>query len=348
MYLSVLTKQLRNESFADMIKIVREIGFTHVSMGCGGIGHSTTDPFYAQKLVEDDKRIAEYKAILNDYGVKIAHMAIPANPVHPQKRVRDKNDKDLRASILLAEKFEVDTVTTMSGCPGDHPGGKYPNWIAYPWPTDAMKVLDYQWNDVLIPYWTEIEKMARTRGIRLALEMHPNMNCYNTATVLRMREATGPAIGACLDLSHPFYLGMEPIQMVDALKDCLFSVHGKDTWFNERNLAINGYFDAQTKFENKSWHFCNPGYSHGEDYWKRFVVALRLAGYDRDICYENEDQQFDAMEAMRDGYRFLSNVIYDKPSSGYFWAKDVVKEVFAYLDVEEDGKPSDRPCPGIF
>ena len=334
MYLSVLTKQLRNVSFQKMVETVREIGFTHISMGSGGIGHSIEDPCYAQKLVLDDKRIAEYKSILKDNGVTIAHFAIPANPVHPQKRIRDKNDKDLRASILLAEKFEVDTITTMSGCPGDHAGGLYPNWIAYSWPTDAQKVLDYQWNDVLIPYWKQIEQMASERSIRVALEMHPNMNCYNTATVLRMREATGPAIGACLDLSHPFYLGMDPIQMLEPLKDCLFAVHGKDTWFNERNLAINGYFDAQTEYEKRSWHFTNPGYGHGEEFWKRFVVALRMVGYDRDICYENEDQQFDALEAMADGYKFLSNIIYNKPSSGYYWAHDVMKEVFAYLDDE--------------
>lgn len=335
MYLSVLTKQLRNESFQRSIEIIREIGFRYVSLGAGGIGHSTKDPCYAPKLIEDQARIDTYKAILKDNGVSIAHFALPANPVHPQKRIRKKNDLDLRSAILLAEKFGVDTVTTMSGCPGDHPGGLYPNWVAYNWPSDAMKVLEYQWNEVLIPYWRDLEAFARAHGVRVALEMHPNMACYNTATVLRLREATGPSIGACLDLSHPFYLGMDPIQMVCALKDCLFAVHGKDTWFNERNLAINGYFDAQTQYEKKSWHFVNPGYGHSELFWKRFIVALRLNGYDRDICYENEDQQFDAYEAMVDGYKFLSGIIYEKPSSGYFWARDVMEEVFAYLNDEE-------------
>ena len=335
MYLSVLTKQLRNESFQKSIETIREIGFTHVALGTGGISHSTMDPCYAPKLVQDDKRIQEYKAILKDNDVSIANLAIPCNPVHPQKRVRDKNDLDLRSTILLAEKLGVDTITTMSGCPGDHPGGIYPNWIAYGWPSDAEKVLNYQWNDVLIPYWKEIEEFARVHGVRIALEMHPNMACYNTATVLRMREATGPNIGACLDLSHPFYLGMDPIQMVGEFKDALFAVHGKDTWFNERNLAINGFFDAQTEYAKKSWHFCNPGYGHDETFWKRFVVALRLNGYDRDICYENEDQQFDGMEAMKEAYSFLSRIIYHKPSSGYFWAHDVMKEIFAYLDDEE-------------
>ena len=117
MYLSILTKQLRNETFARSIEIVRGIGYTHVCLGTGGVAHTEHDYCYAQKLVEDTARIAEYKAVLAANDVRIASFAMPANPVHPQKRIREKNDADLRATILLAEKFGVDTVTTMSGCP---------------------------------------------------------------------------------------------------------------------------------------------------------------------------------------------------------------------------------------
>lgn len=341
MHLSILTKQLRNETFARSIEIVREIGYTHVCLGTGGVAHTEHDHCYAQKLVEDAARIDEYKAVLRDNGVQIASFAMPANPVHPQKRIREKNDRDLRASILLAEKFGVDTVTTMSGCPGDHDGGLYPNWVCYGWPMDHSHVLKYQWEEVLIPYWKDLEKFARDHGVRVGLELHPNMCCYNTATMLRLREATGPNLGACLDPSHPFYLGMDPIQMVDALKDCLFAVHGKDTVFNQRNLALNGWFDGETEYAKKSWHFALPGYGHGEDFWKQLVFALRQAGYDRDICFEDEDQQFDGTEAMVKAYNYLNPIIYDKPSSGYYWAADCMKDIFAYLD-DQDGALAEK------
>lgn len=335
MYLSILLKQLRNETFARSIEIVREIGYRYVCPGTGGVAHTEHDHCYAQKLVQDDKRIAEYKAVLRDNGVQIASFAMPANPVHPQKRIREKNDADLRATILLAEKFGVDTVTTMSGCPGDHDGALYPNWVCYGWPLDHSHVLEYQWKEVLVPYWKETEKFARDHGVRIGLELHPNMCCYNTATMLRLREATGPNLGACLDPSHPFYLGMDSIQMVEALKDCLFAVHGKDTVFNKRNLALNGWFDGEKEYDKKSWHFTVPGYGHGDDFWKQLIVALRANGYDRDICFEDEDQQFDGYEAMVSGFNYLNPMLYDKPSSGYYWAADCMREIFAYLNDQE-------------
>lgn len=335
MYLSILTKQLRNESFARSVEMVREIGYTHVCLGTGGVAHTQHDHCYAQKLVEDNARIEEYKSILKANDVQIASFAMPANPVHPQKRIRDKNDRDLRATILLAEKFGVDTVTTMSGCPGDHEGSIYPNWVCYGWPADHSCVLKYQWEEVLIPYWKEMEAFARSHGVRIGLELHPNMCCYNTATMLRLREATGPNLGCCLDPSHPFYLGMDPIQMVEALKDCLFAVHGKDTVFQKRQLALNGWFDGETEYTQKSWHFTVPGYGHGEDFWKQFIFALRQAGYDRDICFEDEDQQFEGYEAMVACFNYLNPILYKKPSSNYYWAGDCMREIFAYLDDKE-------------
>ena len=59
MYLSILTKQLRNETFARSIEIVREIGYRYVCLGTGGVAHTEHDHCYAQKLVNNEKRIAE-------------------------------------------------------------------------------------------------------------------------------------------------------------------------------------------------------------------------------------------------------------------------------------------------
>ena len=47
-----------------------------------------------------------------------------------------------------------------SGCPGDHDGAKYPNWVTCAWPDEFRDILDYQWNEVAIPYWKEQHKLA--------------------------------------------------------------------------------------------------------------------------------------------------------------------------------------------
>lgn len=36
-----------------------------------------------------------------------------------------------------------------------------------------MKVLDYQWNEKLVPYWKEAAAIAKRAGVKVAIEMHP-------------------------------------------------------------------------------------------------------------------------------------------------------------------------------
>ena len=54
----------------------------------------------------------------------------------------------LRAGIVL-----------MSGCPGG-PGDKHPNWITVAWPPETTEILEWQWREVLIPYWKELVAFA--------------------------------------------------------------------------------------------------------------------------------------------------------------------------------------------
>ena len=44
--------------------------------------------------------------------------------------------------------------------PGDSAGSLYPNWVTCAWPPDYGKILDYQWNEVLIPYFIHTRKLV--------------------------------------------------------------------------------------------------------------------------------------------------------------------------------------------
>jgi sugar phosphate isomerase/epimerase len=115
------------------------------------------------------------------------------------------------------------------GCAGDHPGARYPNWVTCPWPDDYLKILDYQWNDVLIPYWKEFTAFASSHGVtKIALELHPGFMVYNSETLKRLRDAVGPEIGANFDPSHLIWQGMDSVAVIRELKDCIFHVHAKD------------------------------------------------------------------------------------------------------------------------
>ena len=52
------------------------------------------------------------------------------------------------------------------------------NWVTCPWPDDFLKILDYQWNEVLIPYWQKTSRFAQDHGVnKICFEMHPGLRC---------------------------------------------------------------------------------------------------------------------------------------------------------------------------
>ena len=56
-------------------------------------------------------------------------------------------------------------------------------------------------------------------------------------------------------------------------------------------MRVNGILDPysfQDK-ERRSWIFRTVGYGNGEDFWREFVSALQLAGYDDVLSIEHED-----------------------------------------------------------
>jgi hypothetical protein len=56
--------------------------------------------------------------------------------------------------------LKVEVVVTFSGCPGDSERSLAPNWVTCPWPEDFLRVLDWQWDKKVIPYWKAEAKRA--------------------------------------------------------------------------------------------------------------------------------------------------------------------------------------------
>ena len=108
-------------------------------------------------------------------------------------------------TFRLAKLLGVEKIVMMSGLPAGCPGDKTPVWITTSWPPETQDILDYQWNEVAIPKWKELVRMAEDCGIRqIALENHGMQLVYNPETLFRLREAVGPMVGMNLDPSHLF------------------------------------------------------------------------------------------------------------------------------------------------
>ena len=228
MKLGVLTNLLGSVSLEEALQYFSSLGLEMVEIGCGGFpGKDHADP---DVLLNDDKALADFKALLEKYNVEISALSCHGNPVHPDKAIAKEFDEDMRKTVLLAEKLGVHQINTFSGCPGDCENSKYPNWVTCPWPEDFLAILDWQWNEVLIPYWKKTCAFAEAHNVkRIAFEMHPGFCVYNPETLLRLRAAVGPVIGANFDPSHLIWQGMDPVAAIRELKGCIYHVHAKDT-----------------------------------------------------------------------------------------------------------------------
>ena len=318
MKLSVLANLYGAKSLDETLKILTGLGVHTVEIGAGGYpGKAHCNP---EELLADSKKYDEFVATFKKYDVEICALAAHGNPLHPDKATAEMYDKDFRNAVLLAEKLGVDTVITFSGCPGDHEGAKYPNWVTCPWPEDFLAILDWQWNECLIPYWKEAGAFAEAHKVpHIAFEMHPGFCVYNPETLLKLRAAVGPVIGANFDPSHLIWQGMDPVAAIRELEGAIYHVHAKDTKIDKYNTAKHGVLDTKHYGDeiHRSWVFRTVGYGNGETYWRDLVSNLRLVGYDRVLSIEHEDSLMTIDEGLQKAVNFLNGIIIteEKPTT---------------------------------
>ena len=322
MKLSVLANLYGNKSLEETLRILTGLGVHTVELGAGGYpGKAHCNP---AELLADDKKYRTFLDTLKKYDVTVCALAAHGNPLHPDREKARQWDEDFRNAVLLAEKMGVDTVIGFSGCPGDQENAKYPNWVTCPWPDDFLSILDWQWNQKLIPYWKETAAFAVAHNVpHIAFEMHPGFCVYNPETLLKLRAAVGPAIGANFDPSHLIWQGMDPVAAIRELAGAIYHVHAKDTKVDPYNTAKNGVLDTKHYSDeiHRSWIFRTVGYGNGMDYWRDMISNLRLCGYDRVLSIEHEDSLMTTDEGLSHAVAFLKeSMIRDPKPTSMSWA----------------------------
>jgi len=321
MKLGVFTVLLAQKSLEDALKYLSYLGVQAVEIGTGGFpGNAHANP---DELLEDPSKITALKELVKKYNVEISALSCHGNPVHPQKDIAAKFHSDFEKTVLLAEKLGINRVITFSGCPGDSEGSKYPNWVTCPWPDDFLKILDYQWNEVLIPYWQKAAKFAADHGVnKICFEMHPGFCVYNPESLLKLRAAVGDCIGANFDPSHLFWQGIDPVAAIRKLGPAIFHFHAKDTRIDEANTKVTGVLDVKHYSDeiNRSWIFRTVGYGHDYQVWKDIVSNLKMVGYDDVLSIEHEDSLMSVNEGLQKAIKFLKEVMTFEETSGMWWA----------------------------
>lgn len=284
-------------------------------------GNYVGDAHCKLSMLESAAQLSEFKKKLEDHGVSISALSCHGNALHPDPN-RAQHDREVsRKTILLAEKLGVPVMVDFSGCPGDSPGAKAPNWVTCPWPPDYLDVLRWQWDEVVSPYWTAHARFAAEHGVKVAVEMHPGFVVYNPETLLKLRSIAGPAIGCNFDPSHLFWQNIDPVAAVRLLGDAIYHVHAKDTHLYSHNLPLTGVLDTKpyTQVRERSWLFRTCGYGHGRDWWSEFISTLRMYGYDYVLSIEHEDSLMSAEEGLAKSSAFLNEIVMRQKPDAAWW-----------------------------
>jgi len=305
-------------SLDDVIRKLARLNIQHVELATGNY---VGDAHCKLSMLESDTELIEFKKKVEDHGVTISALSCHGNALHPDPKRAPLHREVSRKTILLAEKLGVPVVVDFSGCPGDSPAAKAPNWVTCPWPPEYLEMLRWQWDEVVLPYWTGHAKFAAEHGVKIAVEMHPGFVVYNPETLLKLRSIAGPSIGCNFDPSHLFWQNIDPIAAIRLLGDAIYHVHAKDTQLYSHNLPLSGVLDTKpyTQLQERSWLFRTCGYGHGSEWWREFISTLRMYGYDYVLSIEHEDSLMSAEEGLTKSSAFLNEIVMRENPGSAWW-----------------------------
>ena len=322
MKLGAYTACLHSQPLPEALAALKSLGLTSAEINSGGFlppVHLPVDDLRKSASARED-----YLGLFEDAGIELTALNCNGNPLHPDKDVR--HAQDLKDSIEIAALLGVKRLVTMSGTPGTDPGARLPAWTVIPWDSAYMEAREYQWNEVAIPFWKDIEARAAGAGVKVAIEMHPHNIVYNAATMLRLAEAIDAThVGAEMDPSHLMWQGCDIIAVVKHLGGLIYCSAAKDVRINPAAkingvlddrftripkgspgyLPLGGRFELCRWPENSSWDFVAVGVGNGVAFWAEFIKAIEAIDPDIPINIEHEDTSMTTM----DGLKFAADTL---------------------------------------
>ena len=318
MRLGAYTACLHDRPVEEAVHTLRDMGLDSAEINSGGFlpaAHLPVEDVRASRDARD-----EYLELFASTGVALTALNCNGNPLHADPEVRDKHSQDVRDAIELAALLGVRRVITMSGLPAAHAGGTAPSWTVLPWDSVYLDARDYQWGEVAIPFWKDIDARARDADVKVCIEMHPHNLVYNPATMERLAtEVNATHVGAEMDPSHLFWQGIDPIAALERLGDLVYMAAAKDTRINEAAkvngvlddrfgrvpagdpgaVSLGGRYTLSRWPEGSSWDFVAVGRGHDVDFWREFLRAVERIDSDMAVNIEHEDQELDQMQGLR-------------------------------------------------
>ena len=318
MKLGAYTAVLHDKPLPEALGILHDMGLESAEINSGGFLPAPHLPIADIRGSTDARQ--EYLGRFAEADMTLTALNCNGNPLHPDPEVRDKHGQDVRDAIEIAALLGVKRVVTMSGLPGSETGATLPSWTVLPWESAYLDTRDYQWNDVALPYWRDIQARAADADVKVCIEMLQHNIVYNPPTMLRLAEQIDAThVGAEMDPSHLFWQGIDPVAAIGALGDLVYNAAAKDTRINPAAtvngvlddrftrvrpdepgaVGLGGRYTMSRRPENSSWDFVAVGRGHDVDFWARFLNALEKVDPDMAVNIEHEDQELDQLEGLR-------------------------------------------------
>jgi sugar phosphate isomerase/epimerase len=231
---------------------------------------------------------------LREHGSTLSCVNAAGNPLHPSAVQRKEAQDALRGAIELATVLGVDTVVTMSGCPGGREEGGATGVFAVSWICcDDEPLWEWQFRERVVPFWSDLSTWAEyaAPGVRICLELHPGVTIFGNESFRRLHAEVGENVGINLDPSHFWWQGVDPLSVIEEHADSIGFAHGKDTLLHPDRIRAHGVLDARYPVdpETAPWHFVAVGDGHPQSEWSTLLGALRASGYDGVVSIEHED-----------------------------------------------------------
>ena len=308
MKIGMLTDSLSDLDFDTLLNTAASLDIECLEFATGN--WSTSPHLNLDAMLESGTLRKEFSAKLLAHGLTLSALNCSGNPLHPGAEGIRQHEVTLK-TFKLARMLGIDRIVMMSGLPGG-PGDANPNWIITEWPPECRTILQYQWDEKLIPYWRNLVVEAEQMGIaKICLEFHGGQAVYNPHTLTRLRDSVGAIVGANYDPSHPIWMGADPLMAIPELKGAIYHVHAKDTHIEVRSASVDGLLEtrAAERVAERSWNYVTLGHGHNLEWWRAFCLALQHAGYDDVLSIEHEDASLAPLDGVGQSVQLLKEVV---------------------------------------
>ena len=321
MRLGINTAFIMTFDFEEGLKFASELGMHAAEVAACGLAFNNK---YCRldELTSNAGALHCWQDTYARYGIEVVSLCAHGAPLAPDRTIADEYRRQFRLACQLAETIGVRKITLIAGTPEGRQGDTCPVWITQQVEVPYFRrVLQWQWDKRLIPYWRQQGKIAADHGVTLCFENQVGDMLHSPVAIKRLHDEIGPVAACNFDISHTWAQGIDPIESLLYLGDLVQHIHIKDTLIHEHNRRLKGFTDSTypTEPAQRAYTFTIPGWGHDEGVWRQFIATLRLIGYDDILSMEMECEYMNIREGLEKAVAFMKPLVIEKETGKRWW-----------------------------